>query len=161
MNLLSASQRPGVELFLQGGYGRPGLNMLENSFSPYYLGGVRFTWRLSNFYTYRNEREILNIRRQTLDAQEETFVFNTGLMLSQHQVEIQKLQRLIRADEEIIGLRRRIRETAAVQLEQGVITATDFVREVNAEDQAQQNRVLHETQLLLAQAKYQFTSGNN
>ncbi len=161
MNLLSASQRPGVELFLQGGYGRPGLNMLENSFRPYYLGGVRFTWRLSNLYTYRNEKEILNIRRQTLDAQEETFVFNTELTLSQHQVEIQKLQQLIRADEEIIALRRRVRETAAVQLEQGVITATDFVREVNAEDQAQQNRVLHETQLLLAQAKYQFASGNN
>jgi hypothetical protein len=64
-------------------------------------------------------------------------------------------------DEEIISLRKSIRETSAVQLEEGVITSTDFVREVNAEDQAKQNRVLHEIQWLMAQAKYHFTSGNN
>ena len=96
-----------------------------------------------------------------MDAQEETFRFNTTLSLSQHEVEIQKLRRLIEVDEAIISLRHSVRETAAVQLEEGVITATDFVREVNAEDRAQQTRALHKTQLLLAQAKYQLTSGNN
>jgi outer membrane protein TolC len=161
VGLLSAAHKPAVELFLQGGYGRPGLNMLENKFNPYYLAGIRFSWKLSGFYTYGNEKQILSIRRQGLEVQEETFRFNTGLTLGQHEVEIQKLQRLIDVDEAIISLRRSVRETAAVQLEEGVITATDYVREVNAEDQAHQSRALHETQLLLAQAKYQLTSGNN
>jgi hypothetical protein len=63
-------------------------------------------------------------------------------------------------DEDIIALRRRVKQTASVQLEEGVVSASDYVREVNAADQAEQNRVLHETQLLMAEAKYQFTIGH-
>lgn len=158
--MLSARKKPRMELFFQGGYGRPALNMLENQFDFFYLGGVRFNWLLSGFYTYGKEKQILNLRQQSLDVQKETFLFNTGLTLNQHDAEITKLQRLIQVDEEIIALRTRIKQTASVQLEQGVISSTDYIREVNAEDQAKQNLVLHETQLLMAKAKYQFTSGN-
>ena len=158
--MLSARKKPRIELFLQGGYGRPALNMLENQVDFFYLGGVRFNWLLSGFYTFGKEKQMLNLRQQSLDVQKETFLFNTGLTLNQHDAEITKLQRLIQVDEEIITLRTRIKQTASVQLEQGVISSTDYIREVNAEDQAKQNRVLHETQLLMAKAKYQFTSGN-
>lgn len=158
--MLSARKKPRIELFLQGGYGRPALNMLENQVDFFYLGGVRFNWLLSGFYTFGKEKQMLNLRQQSLDVQKEIFLFNTGLTLNQHDAEITKLQRLIQVDEEIITLRTRIKQTASVQLEQGVISSTDYIREVNAEDQAKQNRVLHETQLLMAKAKYQFTSGN-
>lgn len=158
-DLLSAGKKPRIDLFVQGGYGRPGLNMLENEFNFYYLGGIRFSWALSAYYTLHNERQILNLRRQSLDVQKETFLFNTGLVLDQQEIEIRKLERMIAVDEQIIALRSKVRSTAAVQLEEGVISSTDFVREVNAEDQAKQDRVLHETQLLLAKAKYEYTSG--
>jgi outer membrane protein TolC len=157
--ILSAGKKPHVDAFVQAGYGRPGLNMLKNDFSFYYVGGVRFRWTLSAYYTHHNERQILNLRRQSLDVQKETFLFNTGLALEQHQTEISKLQRMIEVDGQIIALRSKVSTTAAVQLEEGVISSTDFVREVNAEDQAKQDRVFHETQLLLAKAKYQYTSG--
>lgn len=91
--------------------------------------------------------------------QEETFRFNTRLALSRQDAEIDKLQRLIQVDQDIISLRERVKETASVQLEQGVISASDYVRDVNAADQARQDRALHETQLLMAQAKYQFIAG--
>jgi len=133
--------------------------MLENEFNFYYLGGIRFSWSLSAHYTSRTENQIFNLRQQSLDVQKATFLFNTGLALNQQEEEITKFQRLIEVDNEIIALRRQVRQTAEVQLEEGVITSSDFVREVNAEDQARQNRVLHETQMLLAQAKYQFTAG--
>jgi outer membrane protein TolC len=161
LGVLSASKKPRVDFFVQGGYGRPGLNMLENQFGFYYIGGLRLTWQVSGLYTFRNERQVLNLRSQMLDAQEQTFVFNTTIALNQHQEEIARLQRLMEVDDEIISLRTRVRETAAVQLAEGVITAADFVRELNAEDQAKQNRALHETQRLLAHAKYRFTSGQN
>lgn len=157
--MLSATRSPRVDIFVQGGYGRPGLNMLENEFGFYYLGGIRFSWLLSGNYTRKGEKEILELRRQSINVREETFRFNTNLSLTQHQREIAKLRRLIEIDDEIIALRTGVRRTAEAQLEQGVIASTDYVREVNAEDQAKQNRVLHETQLLLAQAKYRFTSG--
>jgi outer membrane protein TolC len=157
--LLSARKKPRIELFLQGGYGKPALNMLENSFELYYIGGIRFNWLLSGYYTFKREKEILDLRQQSLDVQKETFLFNTGVTKNQHAAEITKLQRLIEVDGKIIALRLRARETATVQLEEGVISASDYVREVNAADQARQDRATHETLLLMAQAKYRFTTG--
>jgi outer membrane protein TolC len=159
-DLLAARRKPKVELFVQGGYGRPALNMLENEFNLYYIGGIRFSWLLSGFYTFGREKQILALRQQGLDVQQETFLFNTGLTLRQHAAEIVKLQRLIAVDEEIIGLRQKVKQTASLQLGEGAITPTDYIREVNAEDQARQNLVLHQTQLLMARARHQFTSGN-
>ncbi|MEX1239721.1 MAG: TolC family protein [Cyclobacteriaceae bacterium] len=158
-SLLSARKKPRIELFLQGGYGRPALNMLENSFDFYYVGGIRFNWLLSGYYTFRRENEMLDLRQQSLDVQKETFLFNTNLTRNQHDAEIAKLQRLIQVDDEIIVLRMRVMETATAQLEEGVISANDYIREVNAADQAKQNRALHEAQRLIAQAKYRFTTG--
>ena len=158
-SLLSARRKPRVEFFLQGGYGRPGLNMLENSFNFYYLGGIRFNWLLSGYYTFGKEKEILTLRQQSLEVQKQTFLFNIRLTLNQHAREIEKLQRLVAVDDEIISLRTRVQKTASAQLEQGVISAADYIREVNATDQAKQNRSLHETQLLMARATYQFTQG--
>ena len=66
----------------------------------------------------------------------------------------------MRTDDEIVDLRVSVKNTAIVQLENGVITANDFLREINAEDQARQDRLLHEIQLLMAQYNYQNTSGN-
>lgn len=157
--LLSAGKKPRIELFVQGGYGRPALNMLENSFELYYLGGIRFNWLLSGYYTYRREKEILDLRQRSLDAQQATFLLNTDLTLRQHRAEIEKFRRLIAVDDEIISLRVSVQETAATQLEEGVISATDYISEVNAADQARQNRSLHETQLLMAQARHKFTTG--
>lgn len=158
--MLTARKKPKIELFLQGGYGRPALNMLENAFDTYYLGGIRFQWQLSGYYTFRREKQILDLKQKSLDVQKETFLFNTDLASRQHHGEITKYQRLLAVDDEIIALRIQVQQTASAQLEQGVIQATDYIREVNAADQAKQNRALHEAQLLIAQAKYRFTNGH-
>ena len=159
-SLSAARRKPRIEFFVQGGYGRPGLNMLKNEFNFYYLGGLRFSWMLSGYYTVKRENQLLDIRQQSIAIQKETFLFNTAIQLSEHQSNIAKLQRLLEVDRAIIDLRTQVRETARVQLEEGVITSPDFIREVNAEDQAKQDLALHQTQLLLAQAKYHFVSGH-
>lgn len=158
--LLSAGKKPGVELFVQGGYGRPALNMLENNFELYYLGGIRFNWLLSGLYTFRRQKQILDLRQQSIEAQKETFLFNTRMISDQQRAEVVKLQRLIEVDDEIISLRARVQKTASVQLEEGVISASDYIRDVNASGQAKQARALHETQLLMAQARHRFTTGH-
>ena len=44
--MLSSRNRPKLSLFFQGGYGRPALNMLDNSPAPYYMTGVRLSWTI-------------------------------------------------------------------------------------------------------------------
>ncbi|MCX6169610.1 MAG: TolC family protein [Ignavibacteriales bacterium] len=151
---------PKASLFFQGGYGKPTLNMLKNSFDWYYIAGARLTWSLSNLYTYGNESEINELNKKSIEAQKETFLLNTNLSLKQQTGEIDKLNDLIKVDKEIIAIRTSVKESTKAQLENGVITSSDFIRELNAEDQAKQNLSIHTIQLLLAQQNYKLTTGN-
>ncbi len=151
---------PKLGLFVQGGYGRPGLNMLKNEFETYYLGGIRLSWSLGNFYNSKRDRELLDVNTQMVTAQKETFLFNTNLTLMQLDDEVQKLRELIRVDDEIIALRARIKNTAKAQYEHGVISTNDLLRELNAEENARQNLAVHQIQFMLAKYNYQTTTGN-
>ena len=91
--------------------------------------------------------------------QKETFLLNTNTQLKQQHAEIEKLQQLITSDNEIIGLRASVKDAAKAQLENGVITANDYLKEINAEDQARQSLITHQLQLLQAQINYNTISG--
>ncbi len=151
---------PEFSLFLQGGYGKPGLDMLSNGFDLYYIGGIRAQWNITGFYTRKNDQQLLSVSRRILDVQKETFLFNTQLSMKQQNNDIAKFEKLIQTDKEIIGLRERIKASAQSQLSNGTSTVNDYLTYVNAEDQARQNLVLHETQLLMAQYNYKITTGN-
>ncbi len=158
--LLTASSRPRFSAFFQGGMGRPGLDLFDNSLAPYYIAGLRLSWSPSVFYTIKKQRALIGINRQNLDVQKETFLFNTNLTVKQQNADIGKYQQLLSSDNEIIDLRTRVKTTAMAQLENGVITSNDFLTEVNDENQARQNKILHEIQLLMSQYNQQTTTGN-
>ena len=86
--------------------------------------------------------------------------FNTNVSLTQQGSEISKLNELIVVDDQIIDLYENIKNSYEVQLENGIITSTDYLTHVNAIDVARQNQVLHEVQLLMTQYNYKTTSGN-
>ncbi|HNR15394.1 MAG TPA: TolC family protein [Chitinophagaceae bacterium] len=157
--LITAKNLPKASLFVQGGYGRPGLNMLLNEFDFFYIGGIRFNWSLGGLYTKKKEKEQVNINKKMVEVQKETFLLNTNSLLRQQQAEIDKLQKLVTTDNEIISLRRSVTDAAKAQLENGVITANDFLKEVNAEDQARQTLITHQVQLLQVQINYQTILG--
>jgi hypothetical protein len=83
----------------------------------------------------------------------------TTAQLRQQQSAISKLQALIGTDKQIIALKTQVKEAAKAQLENGVIAASDYLREVNAEDQARQALALHQLQLLQALLNYSTTAG--
>jgi outer membrane protein TolC len=152
---------PRFGLFVQGGYGRPGLNMLDSDFASYYIGGLRLNWYLSGLYNTRRDKQQLNINLESVNVQKETFLFNTKLTQKQQSTDITKLNDLITVDQQIIELRTRIKNTAKAQLDNGVITANDYLRELNAEDQARQNLSLHQIQLLMTEYNYLATTGES
>ncbi|MBS1668570.1 MAG: TolC family protein [Bacteroidetes bacterium] len=158
--LLNDQLKPRLSFFAQGGYGRPGLNMLVNDFAWYYIGGLKLSWNFGSWYTLKNQKQLLDIGRKTLDLQKETFLFNTQLSQKQQNVEMEKYQELAKKDEAIIDLRNAVKKAASAQLENGVLSAHDYINQVNAEDQARQNQILHEMQLLQAQYGYQNITGN-
>ena len=158
-NMIGSRNKPKASLFFQGGYGRPSLNLFTNDFDFFYTTGLRLNWSIGGFYTEKREKKIIELNQKSIDIQKEVFLFNTNAQLKQQQSEFDKLQKLIATDNDIIDLRIKVKDAAKAQLENGVITANDYLREVNAEDLARQNLITHQIQLLQAQINYQTISG--
>ncbi len=158
--LLNASNMPFVGAFLQGGYGKPGLNMLKNEFSPFYIGGVSFKWNLSNLYSRSDDLRKIEIGQHSVAVQKETFLFNQSMLTEQQKNEVDKMQQLIADDDEIIRLRENIKKSSEVKVANGTLTVTDLIRDINAESIARQNKAMHEIQLLLSVCNYKYTQGN-
>ncbi len=157
--IITARNLPKISLFGQGGYGKPGLNVLKNEFDWFYLAGLRLNWNIANLYTAKGERKVLDLNKQSIEVQREVFLLNTKTQQRQQVSEIKKYRQLIEADKEILELRQRVKTAAKAQLENGVITANDYLREINAEDQARQTESAHQLQLLQAQINYQNITG--
>jgi len=157
--LLTKTNSPKISGFAQGGYGNPGLNMLDNSFKTFYMTGLRFNWNIFDWNRTKTEKQSLQINKEIINTQKETFELNNNLELVDLQTEIDKLQELIVFDEAIISLRENMVKTAESQLKNGVITSSAFISEFTDFFEAKSNLNLHKTQLLLKQIQYQITKG--
>jgi hypothetical protein len=159
-NMLNANNRPKFSYFFQGGYALPGLNGFDVNPAWYYITGFRLTWSLGGFYTLKNQRQLLAIDRQSIDVQKDDFIFNTRITLRQQSADMIKLQQMISKDNDIIGKRTAVKTAAKAQVDNGVITVHEYISKLDAEDQAKQNLLLHQVQLLMDEYNYQNTSGN-
>ena len=159
-SMVDAKNLPKLGVFVQGGYGNPGLNMLKNEFSPYYVAGTRLTWNFGSLYTKKNDKKLLDNNLQNVAVQKETFLFNTNLKMTQQSNEIDKIKQLMRDDDEIIRLRTNIKKASEVKVEHGTLSVTDLLRDINSEDQAKQTKVLHEIQLLISIYNYKNSTNN-
>lgn len=158
--ILSAQNRPKFMFFVQGGYAEPGLDAFDVNFEWYYIGGFKLSWSLGGYYTLKNQRQLLNIDRETTDVNKETFLFNTKITMKQQSAQILSLQEMMNKDDEIVAKRTSIKEFSKAQMEQGTVTVHEYVGELDAEDEAKENLILHKIQLLQAQYNYQNTTGN-
>ncbi|MDD3273709.1 MAG: TolC family protein, partial [Bacteroidales bacterium] len=157
---IKASTMPRLNLFLQGGYGNPGLNMLKNEFSTFYIGGVRLVWNFGSLYTRGNSLKKLESGRESIRVQRETFLFNNNLAENQQRNEVEKLAKQLASDDEIIAIRERIKKAAEKKVEEGTISVSDLVREINAESMARQERSTHEIMHLMAIYSIKYLKNN-
>lgn len=151
---------PKLGAFAQGAYGRPTLNFVSNKFGAWYLVGARLNWNIASLYTLKNNLQNLAISRKSLDLDQETFLLNTNLALHQQDGDINKFSQLIAKDYKVVELRASVKKAALAQLENGVITAHDYISQLNAENQARQMLIFHNIQLLQATYKQKYISGN-
>ena len=157
---LAAMNVPEISLFLQGGWGKPALNLFSTQFEPYYVGGVRFNWYISRLYTIIRDRRNIENRLKMYDIERDVFNLNNEIEQTQQRGKISQLKSALQSDNKLIALRSKIKQTSQVQLENGVITSSDFIREANAENQARQSKALHEMQLLLAEYELKWIGQN-
>ncbi|MDR2383639.1 MAG: TolC family protein [Prevotellaceae bacterium] len=158
-DMLKSKNMPHFSLFVQGGYGRPGLNMLSNNFDFWAIGGLRMSWYFGNFYTKSNEKRIINIDREKIRNREETLKVNINRQLLQIRNEIDSYSELMTSDKEIIALREKVRIASEKKYNNGICTVNDLIKDINAENLARQSRAIHETLYLMSIYKYKNVAG--
>ena len=158
---LDAALKPKFGVFAQGYYGYPGMNMFEDmmrhNWSLNGLIGARLTWNIGALYTRKNDKERINDQRSMINVQREVFLFNNNMEQIQQNENIERYQKLMKDDEEIIKLRSAVRKAAESKLAHGIIDVNDLVREINAENAARVQQSIHEIEMLKEVYDWQFT----
>lgn len=156
---LKASVLPTLGLFAQGGYSRPGLNMLKNEFAPYYVVGARLSWNIGALYTYGNKRKTLELQKQMVGAQAEAFRLNQRVEAEQQVQQKQSNEDQQRYDQEIVSLKQRIYQTSEAKLVGGTLSATDAMRDLTSLRLAEQDKIAHDLKRLKALYDLRWTAG--
>ncbi len=158
-NLISKSRLPKVSAFGQAGYGNPGLNMLDNSFQPFYIVGLKASWNVFDWGKSKKDLHALGIAQDIVAAEKETFVLNNKIELQQMDNEISKIEQLLESDLEMIKTREKIVQTSDAQMKNGVITTSEYLTEFVHLFEAKNTLKTHEVQLSLAKSNYEIIKG--
>jgi len=161
---LNAALNPKVGLFAQGFYGYPGLNMFEDmmrrKWSLNGIVGARVIWNIGALYTRKNDKAKLQLQRDMTENSREVFLFNNNLEQIQQNENIERYQKLMAEDGEIISLRSAVRKAAESKLSHGIIDVNDLVREINQENAAYVQQSVHEIEMLKEIYDNKYTTNN-
>jgi outer membrane protein TolC len=157
---LNATVMPRLGLFATGGYGKPGLNMLSDKFEAYYIVGARLSWNIGGFYTRKNDRRQIANDIRGVELRRDAFLLHTDLDVTQKNTDIDRLREQLTLDDEIIDLRVAVRRSSEAKMAGGTLSGSDLARDINAENSARQDKLLHEMELLMAIYNLKFVTNN-
>jgi len=158
--ILQKQRNPKLFGFGQAGYGKPGLNMLNNTFDTYYLVGLGFSWNVLDWKTTKRQQQILKLQQNLVQTKQESFIQNIDLATDQQTKQISQISELLKTDQDLIQIRERITKTSASKLENGSITMADYIQDLNAETTARLMLETRKIQLEEAQIKLENIRGN-
>ena len=159
--LASTARLPKLSTFALAGYGRPGLNMLSEDFDFFYLAGIRLSWNIWDWDKINRERQIHKVKAEVVNTQQQVFEQKISIALTSVSSLILQLEQTTEKDLQIIALRLKILESAGSQLQNGVITSTDYLQQVNALAQAKIGYQTNQIRLIQARAEYNLITGNH
>jgi outer membrane protein TolC len=158
-DLIINSRKPFAYAFGQAGYGRPGLNMLDNNFADWYMIGAGLSWNIWDWHKMRHDRSAIRLQKDLIDTSLDNFSRSLKMALKQEENNSQKLKSLISTDEQLVAIKDQISKRSSVALENGVITSADYIRDLNAALQAKVNLETHKVQMVQASVNYQTIRG--
>jgi outer membrane protein TolC len=153
--ILQSRRLPKALGFATLGYGNPpGNNFFKDSFKPYYIIGAGLKWNIYDWNKVKNEKQVISLQEDLLDSRKNDLTVSIQRQLDVKKAEIEAIKSLISRDPELIALRQRISAAAASQFENGTITATEYLSQVNSEKQAMINAEMHKINMAMARTEY-------
>jgi outer membrane protein TolC len=158
--LLSKENLPKLSGFADGGYGNPGLNILDNSFQGFYTVGLKLKWNVFDWKANKKQRKSLLINKDIIDNDSDVFELNTNIKLNEYEADINKLTAMLASDTEIIDLRKEVLSATESQLQNGIITTSVYITELTNLYEDESRLVTHRIQLELVKSNYNIIQGN-
>ena len=160
MKVIESKRLPKAVGFASLGYGNPpGSNFFKNEFAPYYVLGASIKWNIFDWNKTRNEKKIVSFQQTIIENRKNDLTDNLKRLLESKNSEILSLKALVESDSDLIALRKRITASAESQYQNGTITATDYLNELNSEQDAVINNEIHKINLSMAKIEYLNISG--
>jgi outer membrane protein TolC len=150
---------PKLYAFGQAGYGRPGLNMLNDNFDSFYIVGAKLSWTLWDWNQSRRDRKVFDIQKNIISNQKDAFIKGLSVQSENELGAIKKMQILLDKDLEIIKLREKITASSSSKLQNGTIRSADYIDDITAETQAKIDMKKHQVQFMLAKFNYLIIKG--
>ena len=161
---LDAALMPKVGVFAQGFYGYPGYNMFDDMMRHRWslngMVGARLSWNIGALYTRKNDKAKIQLQREMAATSRDVFLFNNNLEQMQQNENMERYRRLMADDDEIIALRSSVRKAAESKLAHGIIDVNDLLKEINAENNAQVQKSIHEIEMLKEMYNLKITTNN-
>lgn len=159
-DLIQSARKPRLTAFAQGGVGYPNpLNLFDTNVSPYGLVGFQFSWRLTDWGKSKLQKEVLGLKANRINHAEETFLFNLDSREAAYSSAVASLENQITRDREIAVLQAQVLTQMAAQLDEGVITSSEYILQVNAELRSRQNLAIHQAELTKVQLEFMTERG--
>lgn len=159
-SLNKAGNMPKVGLLGAGIFMEPGPSLGTQKITSLAIAGLSVSWNTNNLYKSSNNRELTKLNIDRINNQQETFLFNTRLQMTQQRSDIEKQKAIILKDNDIVQLKSSIKKAYELKYQNGMCTMNDLLLATNGESEALTTKALHEAQLLMTYYTYKTTSGN-
>jgi outer membrane protein TolC len=160
LKLIDSKRMPKAFGFATLGYGNPpGSNFFKDQFAPYYMIGAGVKWNIFDWNKSKNDKQIIIIQQGIIENRKNDLKDILNRSLESKSAEITGLEALMATDDELITLRKRLTASVESQYNNGSITATEFLNELNTERQAVINSEIHKINLAAARVEYLNISG--
>ena len=157
--LVAAERRPRVFAFGQAGYGKPGLDQFRTTPDQFWIAGVRTEWRPWTWGTTSRTQETLRLQQRVVDTEEAAFADALERAVQGDLEDMARLREAIALDERIIALREQVERTTRIQLDEGAVTTTEYVRARTELLEARLAARRHRAELAQAEARFLNTVG--
>lgn len=156
---IASTTLPRVSAFARAGYGKPGLNMLNDEFERYWLAGVQVQWNPWTWGTNGRDRESLTLEQQIVGSEEAAFRAGIRRSSARAVARIDFLAQALASDRDIVSLREETAQETRLRFDEGVITAAQYIDRETDLLNARLGLATHRVELAQARANYLTTLG--
>lgn len=159
-NLLNHNLRPKVSVFASAGFGYPNpYNFYDLDLSPFYVIGAKANWKIWDWQSTAKEAQTLKVQSEIIENNKLNIDRNISIQLHRLRSYVDKYKKLMEHDQELVTAQEKIRKLSSIRFDEGIISSSEFLDDVNAEKLARLNMEVHKVLWIKAGINYNTEKG--